>query len=657
MKPLSIRRHEPRRLAWGAAAVSMAVALSLCVSTSADAHGGTGGSPGSPGQTLTVESGDTTVIEETTRLRSLTVADGASLVAPDGYTLSLTVNGVETGQQIVETGGFETVVAPGTYRGNVVLTVAEETPVSYNDDAYAFRQAVYVDADGFDESASVLAAVQGRTPTDTSAKNLSIRSTGEAFNGIVVNDTDYTLSHVKISLTGNGRSDFAGMGAAIMGSGEDTTLVIDKAVIDSEGAVRPAVVATDGANVIVKNSQITTSDGVLPDDYVSSVNTSYMQDSPWMLGISGNNRSTNVLGENTQATYISSSITSENWGALSVDTGSDMKLSAINSTVVNSGEDGYGSYIIGDATETFLGTTFEVATYAAIVTGGSAFYGDSSKEAVAALNDTLELGLTAKELKKLRERTTTITSERFGFMWHSSGSIEIGGGTEVTTEETMFLVKGQAAEITVDGSEGATLDADNGVLVQMIENDDPGPVAPDLTNTGVYEEPTGDVAVNADHDPTVADDQDTTALFSDITVEGDVFNGMRGDVEICSPWDGCSTEAKDLVLTLDGAHLTGVVSASNASHVQSTITADDYRLLGVVTNEASPVINNGVIVSLRDDSTWTVTGDSYLSSLRVEAGSELVGADDADVTVTVDGAPTVIDAGVTYTGDIHVSLG
>lgn len=71
-------------------------------------------------------------------------------------------------------------------------------------------------------------------------------------------------------------------------------------------------------------------------DDVSSVNLSFMQDAPWMLGTSGNNRATNVLGENTQATYISSSITSQNWGALSVDTGSDMKLSAINSTVRNS---------------------------------------------------------------------------------------------------------------------------------------------------------------------------------------------------------------------------------------------------------------------------------------------------------------------------------
>lgn len=69
-----------------------------------------------------------------------------------------------------------------------------------------------------------------------------------------------------------------------------------------------------------------------------------------MLGISGNNRAINVLGENTQATYISSSITSQNWGALSVDSGSDMKLSAINSTVRNSGKDGYGSYVIGSQT-------------------------------------------------------------------------------------------------------------------------------------------------------------------------------------------------------------------------------------------------------------------------------------------------------------------
>jgi len=41
-------------------------------------------------------------------------------------------------------------------------------------------------------------------------------------------------------------------------------------------------------------------------------------------------------------------------------------LTAVNSTLSITGEDGYGSYAIGNATEKFLGTTFNVATYATI---------------------------------------------------------------------------------------------------------------------------------------------------------------------------------------------------------------------------------------------------------------------------------------------------
>ncbi|WP_156157594.1 hypothetical protein [Demequina pelophila] len=642
-------RIAPGRLRAAAAAAALAGTLALGATLPA---GAAAPDRSAIPQSLSVPSGQTFEIAETTRLRSLSIGDGAALVAPEGYTVTLTVNGVETGQQIAATGAFETVLTPGTYRGDIVLTVARETPVTFDNNAYDFRQALYVGADGVDEAASVLAALQGKDVADAAASNVHIRSTGEAFNGVVVEDSDYTLRNLTISLDGNGRSDFAGMGAAVYGAG-DTTLVVDGATITTEGAVRPAIVAADGANVIVKNSRITTSDGELPSDYVSSVNLSYMQDAPWMLGISGNNRSTNVLGENTQATYVGSSITSENWGALSVDTGSDMKLSAINSTVRNTGDDGYGSYVIGNATETFLGTEFDVATYATIITGGSVAFGDSTPEAVAALNADLSLGLSAKELAALDERSSTITSDRFGFMWHNSGAVDIAGGTSVTTGESTFLVKGQATDITVDGSQGATLNAGNGVLLQMIENDDPGPVPPLLTNTGVYVEPTGAVVKDATHDPSVADPDDTLATFTDMELEGDFFNGMRGDVvPSCPPWiTVCLPAQKDLVLTLDGSTLVGVVSASEASHVQPTITAADYRLLGVVTNVASPVVNNGVIVSLVDGSRWTVTGTSYLSSLTVDGDSTV------DGTVYVDGVETVPVAGVTYTGDVMVVPG
>jgi len=648
----SLSGRKPRtRVVATATTLALAVAGVLAGSTAASAttfggvatHSGQHG-PSQSAHALTVKSGQTAVITKTTTLSALTIQSGGALVAPEGYELTLTVNGVETGQRVISTGATATEIVPGSYRGRIVLTVTEENPVEFNGLTYRFRQALFVDGDGVDTGKSVLAAVNGKAGA-TSAKNVSIRSTGEAFNGIYVVDTDYTLINPRLVLRGNGRSDFAGMGAGIIGSGADTRLVIDGANIDAKGAVRPAIVAADGANVVVKNSTIRTADGVLPDDYQASVDLSYMQSAPWMLGISGNNRSTNVLGENTQATYISSKITSENWGALSVDSGQNMKLSAINSDVANSGEDGYGSYVIGNAQETFLGTRFDVASYATIMTGGSASYGDSTKTAVRSLNDALDLGLTTKEISKLKNRATTIDSDRFGWMWHDNGDVSISGHTKVTTDETTFLDKGQQISIDVDGSDGASIRTGNGVLLQMMENDDPGPdFANGMLNTGVYTEPTNAVVKNDSFDVTAAHDTDAVATFSDMRLNGDLYNGMRGDIGGMGP-----AQPRNLVLTLDGSSLRGVVSASTTQHSQSTITSADYKLLGVVANKVSPVVNNGVIVSLTGHSSWTVTGTSYLSSLTVEAGSHVSGS------VTVDGVAVTPEAGVTYTGNIVVS--
>ena len=95
-----------------------------------------------------------------------------------------------------------------------------------------------------------------------------------------------------------------------------------------------------------------------------------------------------------------------------------------------------------------------------------------------------------------------------------------------------------------------------------------------------------------------------------------------------------------------------MISASTSQHRQSTISAEDYRLLGVVTNTVGPVVNHGVIVSLEAGSTWKVTGTSYLSSLTIGADSQVKGTHGTAVTMTVDGVPTALVPGGTYTGDI-----
>ena len=113
------------------------------------------------GTGITVAAGETYALSATTRVARLSIAEGGKIVAPDGHSVTLTVDGVETGQSLTETGGTETLIQTGTYRGDVVLTVAEANPVTYETLTFPFRQALYVDADGVARAKSVLTSVIG----------------------------------------------------------------------------------------------------------------------------------------------------------------------------------------------------------------------------------------------------------------------------------------------------------------------------------------------------------------------------------------------------------------------------------------------------------------------------------------------------------------
>lgn len=178
---------------------------------------------------------------------------------------------------------------------------------------FPFRQALYLDAAGVDTGRSVPAAILRGRVRDDAADDLAIRSTGEAFNGVYVAGGSYELDDPRIRFSGNGRSDFVGYGSAVTAT-SGARLVVEDATIVNDGAVRTGVVADGGSNVIVKDSRISTSEGELAANYQSTVDLRYMQQAPWMLGIVGNVRTTNLLGVGTRATYISSDLSSSRRG-------------------------------------------------------------------------------------------------------------------------------------------------------------------------------------------------------------------------------------------------------------------------------------------------------------------------------------------------------
>jgi hypothetical protein len=606
-----------------------------------------------------VAAGENWAVQGTTRLRQLQVAPGARIEAPAGKELTLTVNGVETA------------LRPGRYAGNLVLTTSAPNVVDFSfagsTISHHFRQALYVDAAGIDRGRSVLAAAGAFTESGGDFRGVTIKSVGENFNGVFVAGGRHTFANTTIDLTGNGEDDFAGYGAGFMVSGEGTTAILDHGRITTRGTVRSAVVATNGANLVVKNSRIDASDGVLPADYVPNVDPGKMRSVPWMLSLSGNNRATNLLGERTRATYIGSTVTAENWGVLSNDISSRATLTAINTTARIRGRSGYGAYSLGGATTQFYGSKLDVRDYGVIVdAGGSTIrFGASRPDVVARLNSELALGLTAAELKSLRVQQSSVKSDRFGLLMQSSpvipdematrpdAKIEIGDGTVFDTGGAVFFDRDLAVHLVVDGSQGARLHSRKGIIFQVIETDDPGVVMQggSMLSSGVYHEPAGAPVRAEGFDVATPSVRDVRAEFSDIALEGDFFNGFRDGTGGYGA--GRKPTGKNLVLDFKRARLAGLITATSVRHARDTIGAADYRLLGEVSNTPSAAINNGVVVSLLR-SNWTVTGTCYLTALSLDAESTIAGRRGAPVSMTVDGQPVAIRPGQ-YRG--HIVLG
>lgn len=584
---------------------------------------------------LTVASGETVTISETTELDRLIIEDGGVLTAPEGKSLTLTVNGTETGQVLTETTGTESHFAAGEYVGDLVLTVTERTSTDYSGLNFPIRQAIYLDENGYAADKSVPAAVAGDSET---LENLQIYSTGENFNGIYAAGGDHTVKNATIYMVGNGRSDMAGEGSAIYADGEGTRLVVEDSTVYTHGVVRTAAIANNGASLIVKNSVLVVNDGVLPEDYVPSADTAQMRGGFPIGGSIGTARATNLMGTNTRATYINSWISAEGWGVLSTDGCTTPLLTGINSVVTVTGDDigGYGAYAIGNVLHRYVGCTFNVDYDVLSIKGGDIILGDSTAEAVAALNDELELGLTDEELADIPEQGTIVNSKRFGFVASGSGEIEIGGNARIHTGEAFVMNMGQSGlVVNVDGSEGAEIHVDNGIILQVMDSDSPGP------SGNPYVQPTEAPVKEASFEPA---DVDSAAVsnFSNIELVGDFYNSV-GYTK--------TSGMLNMAVNFDNARVTGVISSASARHLQDEmyVNEEDYKLFGVLEHTACPAVNNGVIVSLANGSVWTVTGDSYLTALSLDGSSSVIG------TVTVDGAVVDTTSGGSWSGDIVVT--
>jgi len=548
------------------------------------------------------------VVTKTTSLTALTIPDGATVMASDGHSLTMTVDGIGTP------------IATGNYKGNVVLTVTDDIPVKYKDlDPHHYRVALYVDDGKVIPEKSVKSAIVGGQVSDESATGVSITSNEEKFNGILVTGTSkYSILNPTIKFTGNGGNDFAGFGAAIMSSGT-ADVTVSNAHITNKGAVRTAVFVGGSSTMHVKHSTIDVANGTLPADYKFTIEVGKMMAVPWMLGLTGNVRATNLV-DNGTAYYSDSHIRTQGWGALSTDDTKRVRM-YVSNTTIEAVDSGYGAYTIGDSVDRFSHSTLNVHDYGMIMAAnGSGIFTNG----------------------------TVVNSGRFGVMMHSgigvNGTLLIDKGSIFNTKSTAIQVKGRGANIIVDG---AQLNAGNGILLQAMINDDPmapggpggpgapgGPPAPTAAIVGVQ---------NPVSAASIANGSAVHATFRNVTLQGDIINSR--------PSQG------DMVIHLEKASLTGGISTATAEpSTGKTATADTYYLIGDVKNTFAPSKEkNGLRLTLSDGSTWTINQTSYLSSLTVAPGATLTAKPGFTVTLKLNGLAKTIAAG-TYSGKVVLEV-
>jgi len=470
---------------------------------------------------------------------------------------------------------------------------------------------------------------------------------------------------------GSDTNDFSGLGAAVLAEGQGTIVNITDANIETTGVAKLALFTDGGAVSIVKGSTLTSNSGTIYEGYMSTADQVTMVAPPWVLGLGGpkcNARTTNIMGDYSTAAYIDSTFNAGGWGALSTDSGTNMHMVVVN-TEVNVEDSGYGAYTIGNSTEDYYGVTENVSTYANIMTGGHSTYqsytGGQEIDVVQFNGEQDEYGhgqggdvvatVKSDAVADGEVVNSTINSENFGFMCHANGMdgmniVDILDGTTVNSKDAIFLVKKINSIFNVDN---ATLNSENGVILQIIDNDDDyvgldmetqwgtddgyghfyGIHMPNFNST--FHEEDGyanEFAVNESED----ENWTSTLNITNTTVAGDVWNstGYVG-----------SNPATTLTVNLgEGADLTGIISAGAFSHTTKDAKVNDgdwseASALGHVTNIVNSNGKNVVDVVLTDNAVWTLTGDAVIDSLTIEG----------DAVVTVPEGVTLTVGGEEYT--------
>ena len=542
---------------------------------------------------------------------------------------------------------------------------------------------------------------------------------GEGFTAVYAHgeDADVTVTGqlaVYDYSDGQNTSDFSGQGSATVAY-DGANLLIDDLTYYSEGFEHGVTVVSEESVVTINNSTVVNlgNDPLTNawEGYHSSADQSYMISPPWCLGVTGGGRILNMIGANPTLVIKDSLLVGGRvWGLLSTDSGSNMRITVVDSTLASLPEaDGgsdsgwrifgydedaygsaYGSYYIGNPSQYYYGATFDGVTYAAIITGATTGVYASSNGPIDIYDANGNLLETVEGAGQ-----PTVINGVFGFMQHNSISdgIYVIDGTIINSADAIVIQKAANGNFVFDN---AVLNSGTGVLFQMIDNDDDSRIGgnPMSVATGFSETYSdsklstsgiGFPGVNYDV-ATSSGGNTVTVSYSNGEYEGDIYNGtgyygqtgdnlvvnlgenatLTGDIALTSTIKGVpySEEALEgidyyggdiqyMLLSEDGS-----VNAGNdgtAKYIQITdYTINEYFLQGHVQNMLHFNGASTIAVNVAAGAEWIVAGESLITSLTVEDGATVLGTltQNADGSLTLTAGDEAIPAG-TYEGGVE----
>ncbi|MGM9615188.1 MAG: hypothetical protein ACI3W7_06670 [Oscillospiraceae bacterium] len=544
-----------------------------------------------------------------------------------------------------------------------------------------WRAALVVTKDGVVPEKSAVAAIRGGIIGDAVAEGFTVDSRSDDFSVLIVDGGRYALKNARIAMPtksdGKNVCDFAGLGSAVAAF-NGARVELEDCEIETDGVAKCMIYGDTGADIVIKKCRMEARGGKLYDGYRNNADFNYMVAPPWVLGIMGNARGTNIMGDKTSMVLVDSDVKARNWGVLSTDNGEGNVLAVIDSTLTVSGGEadrrdpyhkiwgsGYGTYILG-CDEDFRGVTIHAGTYVGIARDGNAIYRSSKGHIRIASTRT---GETLYEGEG-RGVVSVLNSDAFGLMAHGNAELILTDGTIMNTGNAAFLLRSGGVRLRVE--DGARIHTQDGVLLQIIDDDDmsvgmdwQSEIGQEFRTEFSEKEgwPSENGQITSMMPPPDPSDMpppppipegaeppepprfDVRFEAADVVLEGNIYNG--------SGYYGQA--AKQLTVVLEkGAALTGCISATETIHVdekgkQNTyFTSAEYYYLGHVANRPFCHGDNSVNVTLEPGSVWNVRGKGVITDLTVKEGAVLHGK------VLIDGAVVVPETGKTYSGRITV---